>query len=135
MATNTAQVANRQDPRQVVNTLKKTINWNDTDVADSAFEQGLPQSAFITRVLCEIVTTFDGTPSLLCGTVASAYNNLIAAGDVDEAVAGVYDVTRGLGRGLTASAAVIPHAKVTFGGTPTQGQAVILLQYEGGWRT
>lgn len=135
MATNTAQILNRQDPRQVVNTLKKTINWNDADVADSAFELGLPAGAFITQVLVEIVTAFDGTPTMVVGTVSSAYNNIVASADLDETVAGVTSVLRALGRGLTASAAVIPHSKVTFGGTPTAGQAIVLINYEGGWRT
>lgn len=135
MATNTAQILNRQDPRQVTNTLKRTINFNDTDIADGAFELGLPQGAGIQSVMVEIVTAFDAVPVLVLGTVASAYNNMLAAGDVDPTVAGVTFSVKGAGRGLTASAPVIPHTKVTFTGTPTVGQAIITIFYEGGWRT
>lgn len=133
MATNTAQIHNRNDPRQVENTLKKVINFNDPDRADSPFELGLPQGAFITGVFVEIVTAFDDGAILTVGTVGAGYNNIIAAADVNEGVAGVYRVDRALGRGLTASGAVIPHAILTE--TPTVGQAIVLITYEGGWRT
>lgn len=136
MATNSAQVLVRDDPRQVGNTLKKTVNWNDPDVADSAFELGLPAGAVIMMTLVEVITTFNGTPTFVMGTVSTAYNNIVASvADANPGVAGLYNVSRGLGRGLTASGDVIPHTKVTFGGTPTQGQLMITFLYEGGWRT
>lgn len=137
MTTGTLGVAARQDPRQVVNTLKKTINWNDSGLTNAGvlasvnFDNSLPIGAFISRVLVEIVTTFNGGGILTVGTVAAAYNNLVAAADVNEAVAGVYDVTRGLGRGLTAAADITPVATLTQNGA-TQGQAIILIEYEGG---
>ena len=142
MPTNTAAVLppNRQDPRQVVNSLKKTVNWNDAGVTNAGvqsnvnFDNSLPRGAFISRVLVEIVTTFNGGGVLTVGTVAAAYNNIVAAADVNEAVAGVYDVTRGLGRSLANAADAVPVVAITQNGA-TQGQAVILIEYEGGFVT
>jgi len=129
----------RQDPRQVANTLKKTINWNDPGViAGTPFDNPLPQNAFILRVLVEIVVAFNAatTNVLTVGTVGATYNNIVAAADVNEAVAGVYDVTRALGRALTAAADVLPYAQYTQTGTAaTAGQAIIVIEFEGGWTT
>lgn len=137
MATGTAGVAARQDPRQVVNTLKKTVNFNDVGIAAGvAFDNYLPQAAFISSVLTEIVVAFNaGTTNVLtAGTVSTAYNNIVAAGDVNPALAGVYPSTRAFGRALTAAAAVLPFAKYTqTGGAATTGQAIIEIEFEGGW--
>jgi hypothetical protein len=136
MPTGTLGVAARQDPRQVSNTLKKTTNWNDFGIAAGvAFDNYLPQAAFILRVLTEIVVAFNGTtPVYTVGTVGAAFNNIVAAGDVNPALAGVYESTRALGRALTAAAAVVPVAKSTNGGGgPSAGQAITVIEFEGGW--
>lgn len=137
MTTGVLGVAARQDPRQVLNTLKKTVNYNDANIAvGSAFENYLPQNAFIERVLVEIVTAFNaGTTNVLTvGTVGAAFNNIVAAADVNEAAVGVYDATRALGRALTAAGNVLPVALYAQTGTAaTAGQAVILIVFEGGW--
>jgi hypothetical protein len=136
MPTGTLGVAARQDPRQVSNTLKKTTNWNDFGIATGvAFENYLPQSAFILRVLTEIVVAFNGTtPVYTVGTVGAAFNNIVAAGDVNPAAIGVYESTRALGRALTAAATVLPVAKSTNGGGgPSAGQAITVIEFEGGW--
>lgn len=138
MATNTAQVLppSRNDPRQVVNTLKKTVNWNDLGIGSGvAFDNSLPDGAFITGVWVEIVTPFNAvtTNVLTVGTNAATYNNLVAAADINEAVAGVTEVTRGLGQSIALAASVTPVAMYTqTGGAATAGQAVILITYEGG---
>lgn len=127
----------RQDPRQVTNTLKKTVNYNDANIATGvAFENYIPQGAFIEAVLCEIVTAFNAgtTNPVTVGTVGPAYNNIIAAADNTPGAPGVYAATRGLGRSLTAAGDVLPVAKYApTGTTPTTGQAVIVIFYEGGW--
>jgi len=139
MATGTQGVVPRQDPRQVSNTLKKTVNFNDVGIAAGLpFENWIPQAAFIIRVLCEIVTVFNaGTTNVLTvGSNAANYDNIINAGDVNEAAVAVTDVTRALGRSLTAAGNIRPYAKYTqTGGAATTGQAVILIEYEGGWAT
>jgi hypothetical protein len=138
MTTNTAQSlpAARQDPRQVANTLKKTVNYSDAGIADGiAFDNALPASAVILDVLVEIITAFNGTsPVLTVGTVSTAYNNLVAAADVDETAVGVTRVTRGLGQSLTAAGDVVPYVKAALT-SATAGQAQITIVYDGGFAT
>src|SRR6185369_4046076 len=120
MTTGVLGVAARQDPRQVVNTLKKTVNYNDAGIGSGvAFDNYLPQNAFISRVLVEVVAAFNAvtTNVLTAGTVGAAYNNIVNAGDVNEAVVGVYDATRALGRSLTSAGDVLPYAMYTQSGT------------------
>lgn len=139
MATGTLGTNARQDPRQVLNTLKKTVNYNDPGIGTGvAFDNPLPQNAFIENVLVEVVVAFNAvtTNVLTVGTVGAAYNNIVAAADVNEALAGVYQATRGLGRSLTAAGDVLPYAMYTQTGTAaTAGQAIIVIFYEGGWVT
>lgn len=140
MTTGVLGTAARQDPRQVVNTLKKTVNFNDAAIAAGVgFDNPLPQGAFILRVLVEIVVAFNAvtTNVLTVGTINTPpYNNIVAAADVNEAVVGVYDVTRSLGRALTAAADVLPVAQYTQTGTAaTTGQAIIVIEFEGGWQS
>jgi len=137
MATGVLGTNARQDPRQVANTLKKIVNFNDAGIAAGvAFDNPLPQNAFIMRVLVEIVAVFNATTTnvLTVGTVGATYNNIVAAADVNEGATGVYDVTRALGRALTAAADVLPYAQYTQTGTAaTTGQAIIVIEFEGGW--
>lgn len=138
MATGVQGVVPRQDPRQVVNTLKKTVNYNDVGIANGLpFENWIPQNAFISQVLVEIVVVFNAatTNVLTVGTNGPAtYDNIVNAGDVNEAALGVTAVVRALGRGLAAAGNVRPFAKYTqTGAAATTGQAVILIEYEGGW--
>ncbi len=141
MATGTAAVLPpaRQDPRQVENSLKKTVNFNDAGIATGvAFDNSLPAGAFITGVFVEIVTVFNaGTTNVLtAGTNSTSYNNLVAAGDVNEAATGVTQVTRGLGQSIALAADITPYAMYTqTGGAATTGQAVIVITFEGGWST
>ena len=72
MATNTAATvpAPRQDPRQVTNTLKKTVNFNDAGISS-----GVAFDAVTTNVLT-------------VGTNSTTFNNLVQAADVDEGTTG-----------------------------------------------
>lgn len=137
MTTGVLGVAARQDPRQVSNTLKKTTNYNDAGIATGiAFENYIPQGAYILMVETEIVTAFNaGTTNVYTvGTVGAAFNNFVAAGDVNPALTGVYPSTRAKGRALTAAANVLPVAKYTQTGTAaTAGQALTIIEFEGGW--
>jgi hypothetical protein len=139
MTTGTSGVNDRQDPRQVTNTLKRTTNYNDVGIATGVgFENYLPLGAFITQVLTEIVTAFNATSTNVytVGTVGTAYNNIVAAGDVNPALAGVYQSTRAYGRSLAASAAVLPVAKYTQSGTAASaGRAITVIEFEGGWQS
>jgi hypothetical protein len=139
MATNTAPARPqaRRSPRQVTNTLKKTINFGDANIATGvAFDESLPLGAFIISVTVEIVTAFNaGTTNVLTiGTVAANYNNIVASGDVNSATVVVAQPTRGLGRSLAAAAETPVFGKYTQTGTAaTTGQAVVVIEYEGGW--
>lgn len=128
MATGTAGDQARLQARQVVNTWRKQINWNDANNGVNVAGVVLPIGAFISLVMAEIVVIFDGTPSLVVGTNASA-NDIIAAGDLNEGATGVTAVTRGLGRSLTAAADTTVYTRLTSAGA-TAGQAEILIQYE-----
>lgn len=126
----------RQDPRQVTNTLKMIVNWNDNVSGyNRPFANYLPLGAFITNVMIEVVTTFNGTtPTLTVGSSGGGYNNVIAAADVNLGAAGVYAANRALGRSVAAAADTLLYATYSnAGGGPTQGQAVIVIEYEGGW--
>ena len=141
MATNTAPAIpqTRRQAQAIVNTLRKTVNYNDAGISSGlAFAASLPIGAFILSVHVEIVTAFNaGTTNVLTvGTNSSSYNDIVAAGDVDEAATGNNDVTRGRGRSLAASAEKPVFAKYTQTGTAaTAGQAVIVVTYDGGWST
>ena len=133
MATGVLGTPARQDPRQVSNTLKKIVNWNDAAVGVALpLANYLPQGAFIIGCWVEVVTAFTGTaPTLVVGTNATTYNNIVAAGDVTWTAAAVTPVSRPLGRSLTAAADVLAFAML--GGTPTAGQAIVVIEFEGGW--
>lgn len=139
MPTGTVGTNARQDPRQVTNTLKKIVNYNDVGVSSgNAFANYLPQGAFITAVLCEIVTAFNAgsTNPLTVGTNSPSFNNIIAAADNTPGTPGVYAATRALGRSIASAADVLPVAMYAPTGTaPGTGQAVIVIEYEGGWQS
>src|SRR5215471_7365762 len=92
----------RRDPRQLTNTLKRTVNFTDSDVLQFSFQNSLPQGAFITNVLVEVVTAFNAvtTNQMSVGTNTTSFNNIIANGDVAMNSTGVTKVSRGLGRSL-----------------------------------
>lgn len=139
MPTNTAATvpAPRQDPRQVANTLKKLVNFNDAGIASGvAFDNSLPLGAFILNCWVDIVVVFNAatTNVLTAGTNASTYNDIVNAGDINEAATGVTEVKRALGRSLAATGDKIVYAKYTQTGTAaTTGQAWIVIEFEGGW--
>src|SRR5437660_1708253 len=122
MATNTAPARPqaRRNARQVSNTLKKTINFNDPGIATAVvFDESLPQGAFIVAVLVEIVTVFNaGTTNVLTiGTTSNNANEIVNGADVNEGATGVTAVARGLGRALAAAAETPVYAKYTQTGT------------------
>ena len=139
MPTNTAATVPppRQDPRQVSNTLKKTVNYNDAGISSGvAFDNSLPLAAFILKVVVEIVTAFNATTTnvLTVGTNSTTYNDIVNAADTNEGAIGVTEVTRALGRSLAATADKVVYAKYTQSGTAASaGQAIIVIEYEGGW--
>jgi hypothetical protein len=137
MPTGVLGVASRQDPRQVQNSMKKTINWNDAASGVAVpMANYLPQGAFITGCWVEVVTVFNGTtPTVTVGTNSPSYNNIVAAADVTWTALATTPVTRGLGRSLAAAGDVLPYVTWNATGAPTAGQAVVVLEFEGGWQS
>lgn len=137
MATGTLGTNARQDPRQVVNTLKKIFNYNDPGISTGIpFDNYLPQNAFIETVLTEIVVGFNAatTNVVTVGTVGPAYNNIAADADITDGTPGVYPSTIGRGRSLTAAGDVLPYVRYTqTGAAATAGQGICVIFYEGGW--
>jgi hypothetical protein len=139
MPTNTLGVAARQDPRQVTNTLKKTIQAGDAAHANGVavpFANYLPQNAFITSVWVEVAVGFNGTtPTVTVGISGGTANSIVAAGDVTwTAAAAAIDIARSKGRALTAAGDVLPTATLNFTNT-TLGTAIVVIEFEGGWQS
>lgn len=135
----------RQDPRNVVNTFRKTVNFGDSGISTGVAigPDALPSGAFITNVIVEIVTPFNAvtTNTLTVGTNSTSYNNIVSSADLtgngsSSLGTQVTQVTRGLGRALAASADTQVFVKYAQTGTAaTTGQAVIVIEFEGGWST
>lgn len=133
MATNSPGDQARVQPRQVANTFRTTINWNDPGIAAGVVRAQLPLGAFILRQYVEVITPFNGgTTNVLTVGVNANMDNFVAAGDTNEAVAGIADITRPLGRSLTAAGVTNLGFKYTQTGTAaTAGQAEYVVEYEG----
>ena len=140
MATDTAGNSARVDPRQVLNTIKRTVLFGDDDatampIGNQPSGNPLPQDAFVVKLMVDVRTAFNAatTNILLIGTNSATFTNMCATGDVDLATIGVYEVTRGYGRSLFNSADTGVYAIYAQGGTTaTAGNAVITITYEGG---
>lgn len=146
MTTNTAPLSPpaRQDPRQVLNTLEKLVNYNDVGIsAGVKFANSLPAGAHIIDVQVQIHEAFNGgTNNLFVGTNASSFNNIVnGTADVNATIAQNNVVTRGWGKSLTTT--VVAHALVGNEATPTvmytqtgaaatQGLATIVITFTGG---
>ena len=135
----------RQDPRNVTNTMRKTVNFGDAGIGSGVLigPDALPQGAFITGVWVEIVAAFNAgtTNTLTVGTNSSSFNNIVASADLPgnggaSITTGVTAVGRALGRSLTSAADVQVSIKyVQTGGAATTGQAIVVIEFEGGWST
>lgn len=138
--TNVAFPSARRDPgRQVDNTLRFTISWNDVGQgAQEVLANSLPAGAFITGVNVSVLVAFNaGTTNVLTvGQNSATFNDIVASGDVNLAVVANTAVARGVGLAALLNSLVDKpvNAKYAQTGTPaTQGQAVICITFEGGW--
>lgn len=137
MATNTAGSAARLDPRNVVNTIEKTINYNDSGISSGIKIGTLPAGAFITGVFREVTTAFNagGADEVTIGGLSSA-NELMSTADGVSSSTGVTVATRGLGRSFAPTADTDVYVKYVQGGTAaTAGVAKIVITFTGGWST
>jgi hypothetical protein len=136
MTTGTPGSQARQFDWQSTHYLRKTINWNDAGIGtpDQASNKVgvLPQLASIVGVWVEIVTPFNaGTANVVTvGSNSGSDNNIVASGDVAAGAAGMTQVTRSYGRGLTSAALQTVYATYAQSGTAaTQGQAIVIIEY------
>lgn len=131
MSTNTTARQTRDYRMQLVHYLRKTVRYNDTDIAaGSPFTKYLPSGASIQYATVKIKTAFNGgtTNVLTVGQNSTSFNDMVAAGDVDETATGSNMVLRGAD--LTLSSDALPYAKYTQTGTAaTAGEAEITIAY------
>lgn len=140
MTTNTKGTPARIDPRQVSNTIKRVLNYNDADAAKAPLGilpngSPLPAGAFITSVVVQTVTAFNAaTTNLLSVGTSTITNNVVSQTDVTLASATTTNVFRGLGNSVIGGSDTQLYAVYTQSGTAaTAGQVVIVITYEGGW--
>lgn len=129
----------RVDPRQVVNYISKTLNFNDSGISTGvSFAASLPAGAIILDVHVEILTAFNAgaTNQIFVGTNATTYTNICnGSADVNAAVVQDNVVTRGWGSRLANGGVdVTPFAMYTqTGAAATTGKAVVTIAYTGGF--
>jgi hypothetical protein len=134
MTTNSTGSSARQLPWQATHTKRYAVNFSDPGLAAGVPFLTLPQGAYITDVQVEVVTGFNaGTTNVLTvGTNNPSYNNMISSADVNPANTGVTVATRGWGRSLASAADTGVFVTYTStGAAATQGQAVIIVEFEG----
>ena len=134
MTTNSAGSSARQLAWQATHTKRYAVNFNDPGIAAGVPFLTLPQGAYVTDVQVEIVTGFNAgsTNVLTVGTNSPTFNNMVSAADLNPANTGVTVATRGWGRGLANAADTPVFVAYTQTGTAaTQGQAVIVVEFEG----
>jgi len=130
MATGTQGTQAREFGTQQVHYIRATVNF-DTVGIDTGVKIGtLPEGAEILYCMVKVKTVFNAasTNVLTVGQNASSWNDIVAAGDVNEASAEAYLVLTGAD--LTISADKDVYAKYTQSGTAAEtGQAKIILAY------
>jgi len=113
--------------------LRKRVTYSDNGIAGGStvkFANALPANAFITQTKVYVHTVFNAatTNVLTVGTNASTTNNIVAAADVNEASAQMFNV-EGVGI-LDTSAPLDVYVKYTQTGTEaTTGAATIVIAY------
>ena len=139
MATNVTPTfpPSRRDPRQLSNTLKRVLNYNDADASLAAFFSSLPAGAVITKVLVVVLTAFNaGATNTLAVGQNAGHNDIIATTDVSLAATGSTDVTRGVGLAAVINSTTDIAVSAVYtqtGAAATAGKEIILIEFEGGW--
>lgn len=136
----------RQGTDQRVHYIRKTVNFNDANIAGAYQFASLPLNAYIVQTECHVTTAFNAgsTNVLTLGVTQASANELMQSGDITAGSTGVNTATRGKGLLQTTTATnatssfgvvsaeggVALFAKYTQTGTPaTTGQAVFIVGY------
>jgi len=117
---------------QVVHFLRRTVNYNDTNIgtSDKVKLGTLPAGAFIVKCLVRVDTAFNaGTTNVLTvGTSGGSDADIVGSADVTEGSTGTVVVTTGNGLSITSDTDI--YIKYTQTGTAaTTGAATIVLEY------
>jgi hypothetical protein len=118
---------------RTIHYLTKRVTYSDAGISGGStvkFASALPANAFITNAFVDVTTVFNAatTNVLTVGTNSATTNDIVAAGDVNEASAQVFAVT-GVGV-LNTSAPLDVYVKYTQTGTAaTTGAADIVIAY------
>lgn len=71
----------RQLPLQVTQTFRKTVNFNDANIATGVKFGALPQGVYITGIRCFVTTAFNaGTTNVLAIGTTAAGSDILAGG-------------------------------------------------------
>jgi hypothetical protein len=131
MATGTVGKQPRELPFQAVHYMRKRVNYSDVGISTGIKIGTLPKDANILRTTVKVRTAFNAatTNVLTVGQNSSSYNDIVAAGDVDESAAEAQLVMRGADLDLSASEVDV-YAKYTQSGTAaTAGVADIMIEF------
>lgn len=131
MATGTQGTTARRFHTQQTHYLRKSVAFNTPGIATGVSMGFLPAGAQILRTGVNVTTVFNAatTNVLTVGTAADAgLDNIVAAGDVNEAAVAFTSVTTGATVAITADTEI----KVSYtqtGAVATTGAATIVLEY------
>ncbi|KRR21907.1 hypothetical protein [Bradyrhizobium retamae] len=132
MTTNTPGSTARQYAAQLVHYARIAVNHGDKGIAAGVLKQWLPKGAVVIGTDVQIVEAFNaGTTNVLTVGLAGVANNLVAAGDADEAAVALTQNVKPTGTALgplSADHRVSVHYTHT-GTAPTTGKAIIIIKY------
>lgn len=115
-----------------VHALQKVVTFATAGISSGVpFQNYLPQDAQVLCTIVRVTAAFDATSTnvLTVGCNSTSFNDLAAAGDVDEATTGADVVFTGAELD-TSSAPLLPYVKYTQSGTAaTAGRAIITILY------
>lgn len=142
--TNPASYPPRVLPWQTTVHVRKTVNWNDANIASGVKVASLPAGAFITNVKCYVSTAFNAgtTNNLTVGTTATG-GQIVASGTTAgtncvAATSGNQNITSAAGLGLAATTGTptgttggwdVFVAYTQTGTAATQGQVTYVIDY------
>lgn len=114
----------------VVHYLRKTVNFNDTGIANGVKFGRLPAGAQILHAYCNVETVFNAatTNVLTVGTNSTSFDNILGTGDINEASATGQAALTGAALEFTSDTDVF--VKYTQSGTAaTTGKAHIVVMF------
>jgi hypothetical protein len=133
MATGSLGSTARQNTSQEVHYLRFAVNFNDAGIASGIGKQFLPTGAIITDTSVFVKTPFNAatTNALTVGTNAGAFNNIVAAADVDESAIALTNSIKPTGAALgplpSDTQVVVTYTQT--GAAATAGSAVVMIKY------